>query len=56
LQLNRSLDQQILDVAIAKRKTLIELNGVWNDCRGELVAGKRNDHAPSGHAPLYPPN
>jgi hypothetical protein len=46
-----ALREQIFDVAIAERETHIKPNGVPHDQRGELVAGKRDRHAPS-----YPPN
>jgi len=46
-----ALRQQIFDVAIAERETHIKPNGVPDDHSGELVAGKRDHHAPS-----YPPN
>ena len=40
----------IFDLAITERETHIEPNGVPDDRRGELVAGKRDRHPPS-----YPP-
>jgi len=46
-----TLCEQIFDVAITERKTHIEPNGVPDNHRRELVAGKRDRHAPS-----YPPN
>jgi len=46
-----TLSEQILDVAIAEREADIEPNGMLDNCRRELVAGKRDRHAPS-----YPPN
>ena len=46
-----ALREQIFDVAIAERETHIKPNGVPDDRRGKLVAGKRDRHAPS-----YPPN
>ena len=46
-----ALREQIFDVAIAERETDIEPNSVPDDHRGELVAGKRDRHAPT-----YPPN
>ena len=46
-----ALREQILDVAIAERETEMEPNGVPDHCRRELVAGKRDRHAPS-----YPAN
>ena len=46
-----ALREQIFDVAIAERETHIKPNGVPDDHRGELVADKRDHHAPS-----YPPN
>ena len=45
-----TLSEQIFDVAITERETNIEPNRVSDDRRGELVAGKRDRHAPS-----YPP-
>ena len=46
-----ALGEQILDVAIAEREANIKPIGVPDDCRRELVASKRDRHAPS-----YPPN
>jgi hypothetical protein len=46
-----TLSEQILDVAIAERETHIEPNGVPDDRRWKLVAGKRDRHPPS-----YPAN
>src|SRR5271167_2847394 len=46
-----TLREQIFDVAIAERETEIEPNGVPDDRRRKLMAGKRDRHAPS-----YPPN
>jgi hypothetical protein len=37
----------IFDVAIAERETYIQPNGVPDDRRRELMAGKRDCHAPS---------
>jgi hypothetical protein len=45
-----ALSEQIFDVAITERETNIKPNRVSDDRRGELVAGKRDRHAPS-----YPP-
>src|SRR5271165_3163639 len=45
-----TLSEQIFDVAITEGETNIEPNRVSDDRRGELVAGKRDHHAPS-----YPP-
>src|ERR1700677_2697339 len=42
-----ALRKQIFDVAIAERETHIEPNGVPDDRRRELMAGKRDRHAPS---------
>jgi hypothetical protein len=46
-----ALREQILDAAIAEGEADIEPNGVPDDRRGELVAGKRDRRAPS-----YPSN
>ena len=46
-----TLREQIFDVAIAERETHIKPNGVRDDRRRELAAGKRDRHEPS-----YPPN
>jgi hypothetical protein len=46
-----TLRKQIFDVAIAERETHIESNGVPDDRRRKLVAGKRDRHPPS-----YPVN
>jgi hypothetical protein len=46
-----SLGEQVFDVTIAERETQIEPNGVPDNRRRKLVAGKQDDHAPS-----YPPN
>ena len=45
-----ALRQQIFDVAIAERETHIEPDGVLNDRRRKLVAGKRDRHPPSYRA------
>ncbi len=45
-----TLSEQILDVAITEGETNIEPNRLSDDRRGELVAGKRDRYAPS-----YPP-
>ncbi len=42
-----ALDEQIFDVAIAEREPHIEPNGVPDNHRRELVAGKRDRHASS---------
>src|SRR6185312_12445525 len=42
-----ALRKQIFDVAIAERETHIQPNGVPDDRRRELMAGKRDRHAPS---------
>ena len=42
-----ALREQIFDVAIAERETHIQPNGVPDDRRRELMAGKRDRHAPS---------
>jgi hypothetical protein len=42
-----ALRKQIFDVAIAERETHIQPNGVPDNHRGELMAGKRDRHAPS---------
>ena len=42
-----SLREQIVDVAMAERETDIEPNGVPNDRRRELMAGERNSYSPS---------
>ncbi len=46
-----ALREQIFDVAIAKRETYIEADGVPDDRGRKLVAGKRDRHLPS-----YPAN
>ena len=46
-----TLSEQIFDVAIAERETHIQPNGVPDDRRRKLVAGKRDRHLPS-----YPAN
>ena len=46
-----TLSEQILDVAIAERETHIQPNGVPDDRRRKLVAGKRDRRPPS-----YPSN
>ena len=46
-----TLRKEIFDVAIAERETHIEPNGVPDDRRRKLVAGKRDRHPLS-----YPPN
>jgi hypothetical protein len=42
-----ALRKQIFDVAIAERETQIEPNGVADDRRRKLMAGKRDRHAPT---------
>src|SRR5271169_4683900 len=42
-----ALRKQIFDVAIAERETHIQPNGVADDRRRKLMAGKRDRHAPS---------
>src|ERR1700733_11107143 len=42
-----ALRKQIFDVAIAERETHIQPNGVPDDRRRELMAAKRDRHAPS---------
>ena len=42
-----ALREQIFDVAIAEREAHIKPNGVPDDRRRELMAGKRDRHAPS---------
>jgi hypothetical protein len=42
-----ALREQIFDVAIAERETHIQPNGVPDDRRRKLMAGKRDRHAPS---------
>jgi hypothetical protein len=42
-----ALRHQIFDVAIAERETHIEPNGVPDDRRRKLMAGKRDRYAPS---------
>jgi hypothetical protein len=42
-----TLSEQIFDVPIAERETHIELNGLPDDRRRKLVAGKRDRHQPS---------
>jgi hypothetical protein len=42
-----ALRKQIFDVAIAERETHIQPNGVPDDRRRELMAGKRDRHPPS---------
>src|SRR5271165_6374498 len=53
-----TLCEQIFDVAIAESETEIEPNGVPDDRRRKLMAGKRDRHAPSypsnGSAPSLP--
>jgi hypothetical protein len=53
-----TLSKQIFDVAIAERETHIQPNGVPDDRRRKLMAGKRDRHAPSypsnGSAPSLP--
>jgi hypothetical protein len=44
-----ALSEQIFNVAIAECETDIKPNGVPDDRRRELVAGKRDRHAPSYH-------
>jgi hypothetical protein len=46
-----TLSEQIFDVALAEREAVIEPDGVLDDRRRKLVAGKR-DH----HPPFYPTN
>ena len=46
-----ALREQIFNVAIAERETHIEPNGVPDDRRRKLVAGKRNRHAPLTRQP-----
>jgi hypothetical protein len=46
-----ALRQQIFDIAIAERETQIQPNGVPDNRRRKLMAGKRDRHAPS-----YPSN
>jgi len=42
-----TLRKQIFDVAIVERETHIQPNGVPDDRRRKLMAGKREGHAPS---------
>jgi hypothetical protein len=42
-----ALRERIFDVAIAERETHIQPNGVPDNLRGKLVAGKGDGHAPS---------